>query len=136
MRAMPTAPPISRTVSLSAEATPCFSSGSDEVIAAVNGLMARPTTGGPGGARRARMPRPQGIPAASAGEGDGRGPPSLGPVLERQHESADRNDRQERACDVEAGSGVFDRVGDDHGGEREGEGGQSYGNPSGRPSQD
>ena len=34
MRAMPTAPPISRTVSLSEEATPCFSSGSDEVMAA------------------------------------------------------------------------------------------------------
>ena len=36
---MPTAPPSSRTVSLSAEATPCFSGGSDSVIAVVDGLM-------------------------------------------------------------------------------------------------
>ena len=39
---MPTAPPSSRTVSLSAEATPCFSTGSDSVIAVVDGLMKRP----------------------------------------------------------------------------------------------
>lgn len=35
MRAMPIAAPISRTVSLSAEATPCLSSVSDEVMAVV-----------------------------------------------------------------------------------------------------
>ena len=49
---MPTAPPSSRTVSLSAEATPCFSDGSDSVIVIVDGLMHRPmpsaTTSRPG----------------------------------------------------------------------------------------
>ena len=39
---MPTAPPSSRTVSLSADATPCFSTGSDSVIAVVDGLISRP----------------------------------------------------------------------------------------------
>ena len=43
INAIPTAPPISRTVSFSDEATPCFSSGRDDVIAAVDGLIASPT---------------------------------------------------------------------------------------------
>jgi predicted MFS family arabinose efflux permease len=41
MRAMPSAPPNSRTVSLSADATPCFSSGSDAVMAVAPGLSQR-----------------------------------------------------------------------------------------------
>ena len=39
---MPTAPPSSRETSLSAEATPCFSSGSVSVIASVDGVIVRP----------------------------------------------------------------------------------------------
>ncbi len=42
MRATPIAPPTSRTVSLSADATPCCSAGSDSVIATVEGVMIRP----------------------------------------------------------------------------------------------
>jgi hypothetical protein len=39
MRAMPTAPPSSRMVSLRAEATPCPSAGNEPVIAVVPGVM-------------------------------------------------------------------------------------------------
>ena len=51
---MPTAPPTSRTVSFSADATPCFSTGSDAVIAVVEGVivnaMPMPMTTRPGNA--------------------------------------------------------------------------------------
>ena len=50
--ATPIAPPTSRTVSLSADATPCRSGGSDSVIAVVDGVIASPmpspTTARPG----------------------------------------------------------------------------------------
>ena len=42
MSAMPSAVPISRVVSLTALATPCFAVGSELTIAFVAGVMARP----------------------------------------------------------------------------------------------
>ena len=42
MSAMPRAVPISRVVSLTALATPCFAVGSELTIAFVAGVMARP----------------------------------------------------------------------------------------------
>jgi hypothetical protein len=39
---MPRAPPTSRAVSLTAEATPCLDGGSELTMAVVAGVMARP----------------------------------------------------------------------------------------------